>query len=107
VVRADRESSGRRLARERTLTKKSRFGAERTVGILKEADAGVRVGELCREYGISGRTYCRRKAKYGGMEAGDAVRLRALEDENRKLKMIVAEQALDIRVLKDITSRKW
>jgi len=87
--------------------KKSRFGLEQIVGILKEADAGVRVGELCRKYGISDQTYYRWKAKYGGMEAGDAVRLRALEDENRKLKMIVAEQALDIRVLKDITSRKW
>jgi len=87
--------------------KKSRFGVERTVGILKEADAGVRGGEPCRKHGISDQTYDRWKAKYGGMEAGDAVRPKALEDENRKLKMIVAEQALDIRVLKDIAARDW
>jgi len=67
----------------------------------------VWVGDLRRKHGISDRPYCRWKVKYGGMEAGDAVRLRALEDENRKLKRIVAEQALDIRVPKDITSRKW
>jgi len=87
--------------------KTSRFGVERIVGILKEADAGLRAGEMCRKSGISDQTYYRWKAKYGGMEAGDAVRLRALEDESRKLKMIVAEQALDIRVLNDITSRQW
>ncbi|MEN6525110.1 MAG: transposase [Candidatus Polarisedimenticolia bacterium] len=87
--------------------KKIRFGKAQIVGILKEADAGVRVGELCRKYGISDQTYCRWKAEYGGMEAGDAARLRALENENRKLKMIVAEQALGIRVLKDIASREW
>jgi len=87
--------------------KKSRFGVARIVGILKEADAGVRVGDLCRKYGISDQTYDRWKARYGGMAAGDAVQQRAREDENRKLKRIVAEQALDIRVLKDITSRKW
>ncbi|MCE5245865.1 transposase [bacterium] len=107
VVRAGRESSGRRLARERTLPKKSWFGVEQIVGVLKDADTGVRAGEPCRKYGTGDQTYYRWKAKYGGMEAGDAVRLRALEDENRKPKMIVAEQALGIRVLKDITSRKW
>jgi len=87
--------------------KKSQFGVDQIVGVLKEADAGVWVGELCRKWGISDQTHCRWKAKYGGMEAGDEMRLRALEDENRKLKMIVAERALDIRVLKDITSREW
>ena len=80
---------------------------EQIVGILKEADAGVRVGDLCRKHGISDQTHCRWKAKYGGMEAGDAVRLRALEDEHRTLERIVAEEARDIRVLKDITSREW
>jgi len=85
------------------LRKKSRLGVEEIVGIPKEADAGVRVGELCRKSGISDQTYYRWKAKYGATEAGDVVRLKALEEENRKLKMIVAEQALDIRVLKDIT----
>jgi len=87
--------------------KNSRFGVEQLVGNLKEADAGVRGGALCRKYRISDQTHCRWKAKNGGMEAGDAVRLQTLEDENRRLKMFVAEQALDIRVLKDITSRKW
>jgi len=74
--------------------RKSRFGVEQIVGIPKEADAGVGGGEPCRKYGISDQTYCRWKAKYGGMEAGDVVRLRALEVENRKLRIIVAEQAL-------------
>jgi len=87
--------------------KRSRFGVEQIVGVLKEAGAGVRVGELRRKYGISDHTHCRWEAKYGGMEAGDTVRLRALDDENRKLNIIVAEQALDIRVLKDVTSRRW
>jgi len=86
--------------------KKSRFGVERMVGILKETGTCVRVGEPCRKHEIGDQTYDRREAKYGGMEAGDAARLRALEDENRKLRMIVAEQVPDIRVLKDIASRQ-
>ena len=76
--------------------KTSRFGVERIVGILKEANAGLRAGEMCRKSGISDQTYYRWKAKYGGMEVSEAKRLRALEDENGRLKHIVAEQALDI-----------
>ena len=87
--------------------RKSRFSESQIIGIVKEHEAGAKVADLTRRHGISAPTLYNWKAKYGGMEAGDAVRLRALEDENRKLKMIVAEQALDIRVLKDITSKKW
>lgn len=79
---------------------------KQTVGI-KEAEAGMRVGKPCRKDRNGDQTYYRGGKKNRGMDAGDAVRLKTLDDENRKLKMIVAEQALDIRVLKDVTSRAW
>lgn len=87
--------------------KKSRFSEEQIVGVLKEAEAGVPVGELCRRLGVSGVTFYRWKAKYGGLEVSEAKRLRALEEENRRLKQIVAEQALDNRALKAVLSKKW
>ena len=87
--------------------KQSRFSEEQIVGVLKEAEAGVPVGEICRRLGVSGVTLYRWKAKYGGLEVSEAKRLRALEEENRRLKQIVAEQALDNQALKAVLSKKW
>ena len=70
-------------------------------------EAGRLVKEVCREYGISDATYYNWKAKYGGMDMSDAKRLKQMEEENRRLKRLVAEQALDIQMLKDVTSRNW
>jgi putative transposase len=87
--------------------KKSRFSEEQIVGVLKEAEGGVPVGDLCRKLGVSNVTFYRWKAKYGGLEINEAKRLRALEEENRRLKQIVAEQALDNRALQAVLSKKW
>jgi len=74
---------------------------------LKEAEAGLKVGELCRKHGISDATYYKWKAKYGGLEVSEARRLKQLEDENRRLKQMVAEQALDIQALKAVLGKKF
>lgn len=87
--------------------KKTRFTEEQIIGILKEAEAGMKVTELCRKHGISDVTFYNWRSKYGGMEVSEARRLKSLEEENRKLKHIVAEQALDIRALKDVVAKKW
>lgn len=87
--------------------KKTRFTEEQIIGILKEAEAGMKVTELCRKHGISDVTFYNWRSKYGGLEVSEARRLKALEEENRKLKHIVAEQALDIRALKDVVAKKW
>ncbi len=87
--------------------KRSRFTEEQIIAILKEGEAGAKTADLCRRHGISDATYYHWKAKYGGMEVSDARRLKALEDENRRLKRIVAEQALDNQFLKDIASGKF
>ena len=87
--------------------RKSRFNEEQIIAILKESEAGVEPGELCRRHGITRGSLYRWKAKYGGMEVSDAKRLRALEEENRQLKHIVAEQAVDIRALKAVLAKKW
>jgi putative transposase len=87
--------------------KKSRFTEEQIIGILKEAQAGVKAQDLCRKHGVSLWTFYQWRSKFGGMDVSDARRLKALEDENRKLKQIVANQALDLVVLKDLTSKKW
>jgi putative transposase len=81
---------------------KRRFQEEQIIPVLKRHEAGVSAQELCREIGISVTTFYKWKAKYGGMELSEARRLRALEDENRKLKRIVADQALDILAYKEI-----
>ena len=88
--------------------KKSRFTAEQIVAILNEAAAkDTKVGEICRKHGITEQTYYRWRRAYGGLHVSEAKRLRALEDENRRLKKLVADQALDIAMLKDVAGRKW
>src|SRR3972149_8040695 len=87
--------------------KKSRFSEEQIVGVLKEAEAGVAVKDLCRRMGISDATFYHWKAKYGGLEVSEARRLRQLEEENGRLKRIVAPQALDIDALKGGLAKKW
>jgi putative transposase len=87
--------------------RKSRFSEEQIIGILKESEAGAEPGELCRRHGITKASLYRWKAKYGGMEVSEAKRLRALEEENRQLKHIVAEQAVDIRALQAVLAKKW
>ena len=74
---------------------------------LKQGEAGLTTAELCRQHGITEQTYYRWKAKYGGMDSGEAKRLKQLEDENRKLKHVVAELTLDNRALKDVLSKNW
>jgi putative transposase len=87
--------------------KQSRFTEEQIINVLKEAQAGMKVEELCRKHGISSATYYSWKAKFGGMTVSEAMRLKALEAENSKLKRLVAELNLDIVALKDVVSRKW
>jgi putative transposase len=80
---------------------------EQIVAVLKEGEAGAKVSDLCRKYGMSDATYYNWKARYAGMTASDLKQLKALEEENRRLKQIVGEQALDIRALKDLLSKNF
>ena len=84
-----------------------RHTEEQIIAALKEAEAGVKTAELCRKHGISDATFYKWKAKYSGMEVSDLRKLRTLEDENRRLKQIVADQALDIVALKSVLSKKF
>jgi putative transposase len=85
----------------------SRFSEEQIVGILKEHEAGAAVMPLCRRHGISAQTLYRWKSKYGGLEVNDARRLKTLEDENARLKRLVAEQALDNQALKELLRKNF
>lgn len=87
--------------------KRSRFTEEQIIGILREHDAGVKTADLCRKHGVSSATSFKWKSKFGGMDVSDARRLRALEEENRKLKKLLAETMLDVAMLKDLNSKKW
>jgi putative transposase len=87
--------------------KKSRFTEEQIIGILQEQEAGMTTAEVCRKHGISQPTFYAWKAKFGGMGVSEARRLKQLEDENARLKKLLAEAMLDNAVLKDINSRKW
>ena len=87
--------------------RKTRFSEEQIIGILKEGEAGRKIADVCRTHGISEQTYHRWKGKYGGMGVSDAKRLKQLEDENQRLKRLVADLTLDNQALKDVLSRKW
>ena len=84
-----------------------RHTEEQIIAVLKEAEAGTKTGELCRQHGISDATFYKWKAKYAGMEASDLKKMRTLEDENRRLKQIVANLTLDNTALKDVLSKNW
>lgn len=86
---------------------KPRFSDEQIIQMIKEQEAGEKTADVCRRYGISQGTFYKYKSKYGGMEPSDAKRLRQLEDENARLKKLVAEQMLDITMLRDVNSKKW
>ena len=85
----------------------SRFTEEQVIGILREQDAGAKTSDVCRRHGISSATFYKWKAKYGGLDVSDAKRLKSLEDENSKLKKLLAEAMLDNAMLKDIAAKKW
>ena len=87
--------------------KRSRFSEEQIIAILKEHEAGMPTADVCRRHGISSATFYKYKTKFGGLDVSEARRLRALEDENAKLKKLLAEAMLDNAVLKDLTSKKW
>ena len=87
--------------------KRSRFSEEQIIGILKEHQAGLSAAELCRKHGISGATFYNWRSKYGGMEASEAKRLKALEDENKKLKKLLAESMLDVATLKELLGKNF
>ena len=87
--------------------RKSRYTEEQIIRVLKEQESGVKVLELCRKYGISEQTFYRWRSKYGGMNVSEARRLKALEEEDRRLKQIVGEQALDIQALKAVFEKKY
>ena len=87
--------------------KKSRYTEEQIIAALKEVDAGVKLQDVVRRLGVPEQTYYRWKAKSGGMEVSDAKKLRALEDENRRLKHLVADLTLDNQALKAVVAKKW
>ena len=87
--------------------KKKRHSIDSIMRILREADSGGSVGEICRKHEISEQTFYRWRRKYARMELSDAKRLKALEQENRRLKTLVADQALNIEVLKEVNAKKW
>ena len=87
--------------------RKSRFTGAQIIGMIKEQAAGMPTAEVCRRHGLSPATFYKLKSKYGGMGVSEAARLKALEDENAKLKKLLAEQMLDLAAMKDLVSKKW
>ena len=86
---------------------RKRFTEEQIIGVLKESEAGAKTGELCRKHGMSEATFYKWKAKYAGLTVNELKRLRSLEEENRRLKQIVAQQALDNWALKELLSKNF
>ena len=87
--------------------KRARFTEDQIIGVLKEHEAGVKTGDLARKHGVSEATLYNWKAKYGGMDVSEAKRLKQLEDENAKLKKLLAEQMLDAAALRELLAKKW
>lgn len=87
--------------------KRSRFSEEQIIAILKEQEAGMATADVCRRHGVSSATFYKWKAKFGGLEVSEAQRLRQLENENAKLKRLLAEAMLDNAMLKEISAKKW
>ncbi len=87
--------------------KKARFTEEQIIAVLREQEAGMSTAEVCRKHGVSSATFYKWKAKFGGMDVSDAKRLKALEDENSKLKRMLADAMLDNVALKDLLGKKW
>lgn len=87
--------------------RKSRFAEEQIIGILREQEGGMTTADVCRRHGISNATFFKWKARFGGMDVSDARKLKALEDENAKLKKLLADAMLDNLMLKDLNAKKW
>jgi putative transposase len=92
---------------EETEMKKSRYSEEQIIAVLKESQAGIPTAELCRKHGISEATFYNWRSRYGGMEVSDARRLKSLEDENRKLKKLLAESMLDVATLREALGKNF